>query len=314
MTALPTAHQAARLTARRALVRFAAVAVSPLLLTAAIQVLAVTPAQAHGAPDNPVSRTYACSPEGAQSARSSAACKAAVAVSGKQAFVEWDNLRVPDINGRDRQLIPDGKLCSGGLALYRGLDLPRADWPATKVTAGASFKFTYRTTIPHAGTFRMYVTKDSYDPTKPLTWSDVESKPFLTASNPPISGGAYVMPGRLPTGKTGRHMIFTIWQTTPDTYYSCSDALFTAAAGTGAQAAAPTRAAATQPAEVAPPTSAAIAQATNGGAAPASPTTVTIAKASNSQSSMVSVAAIVFGILAIAGVAGTFAWRRRRTV
>jgi len=48
-------------------------------------------------------------------ARTSAACKAATAASGGgSAFTDWDNLRVPNVNGRDRQLIPDGKLCSGG--------------------------------------------------------------------------------------------------------------------------------------------------------------------------------------------------------
>jgi chitin-binding protein len=36
------------------------------------------------------------------------------------------------------------------------------------------------------------------------------------------------MEGRLPAGRTGRHLIYTIWQNsdTPDTYYSCSDVLF----------------------------------------------------------------------------------------
>src|SRR5690348_7356384 len=192
--------------------RLARLAAAPLLVTVVIQVLATAPAQAHGALNSPVSRAYACSPEGG-SARS-AACRAAIGVSGAQAFVDWDNLRVPNVNGRDRQLIPDGKLCSGGLPAYRGLDLPRADWPATKLTAGANFTFTYRTTIPHQGGFRMYVTRDGYDPTQPLKWSDLDAKPFLTVNNPRITNGAYVMPGKLPAGKTGRHIIYTIWQTT----------------------------------------------------------------------------------------------------
>src|SRR5690349_11871299 len=186
--------------------RLARLAAAPLLVTVAIQVLATAPAQAHGALNSPVSRVYACSPEGG-SARS-AACRAAIGVSGAQAFVDWDNLRVPNVNGRDRQLIPDGKLCSGGLAAYRGLDLARADWPATPVTAGARLTFTYRTTIPHTGSFKMYVTKDGYDPTKPLAWSDLEDRPFLTADNPKIINGAYQMPGRLPAGRTGRQLIY----------------------------------------------------------------------------------------------------------
>src|SRR4051794_32502797 len=197
------------MTVYRTLARLALVASAPILVTAAI----AAPAQAHGALDSPVSRVYACSPEGGQGARSTA-CRAAIAVAGAQPFADWDNLRVPNVNGRDRQLIPDGKLCSGGLAAYRGLDLPRADWPATKLTAGANFTFTYRTTIPHQGSFRMYVTKDGYDPTQPLKWSDLESKPFMTVSNPTIVNGAYTMPGKLPAGKTGRHLIYTIWQTT----------------------------------------------------------------------------------------------------
>src|SRR2546421_3113385 len=158
-----------------------------LIVTGAIVVTAAlaAPAQAHGALNNPVSRVYACSPEGGQGR--TAACKAAIAVSGAQSFTEWDNLRVPDVNGRDRQLIPDGKLCSGGLSAYRGLDLPRADWPATKLTAGANFTFTYRTTIPHQGSFRMYVTPDRFDPTPPPKWSGLGAKPLLTVNNPQIT-------------------------------------------------------------------------------------------------------------------------------
>jgi chitin-binding protein len=112
------------MTAHRTLARFCTVAAAPVLLTVVIQMLVVEPAQAHGAPDNPVSRVYACSPEGGQAAKS-AACKAAIAVSGAKALTEWDNLRVPNVNGRDRQLIPDGKLCSGGLAAYHVRTGPR---------------------------------------------------------------------------------------------------------------------------------------------------------------------------------------------
>jgi chitin-binding protein len=143
---------------------------------------------------------------------------------------------VPNVAGRDREVIPDGKLCSGGLSAYKGLDLARADWPATRLTAGASFAFTYRETIPHKGTFRLYVTKDGYDPTRPLRWGDLESKPFLTATDPALTNSAYAMRGTLPAGKSGRHLIYTIWQNsnTPDTYYSCSDVIF--AGGSGATA------------------------------------------------------------------------------
>lgn len=215
---------------RRALVAFAAVAAT-LLLPA-------VPASAHGAPTSPMSRGAACGPEGGRAG--TPACRAAIAAGA--AVREWDNIRVAQVDGRDRERIPDGELCSGGLSAYRGLDLPRADWPATTLTAGARHTFRYRTTIPHKGTFRFYVTTGSYAPDRRLSWADVETKPFLAVTDPPIRDGAYEMPGRLPTGRTGRHIIYVIWQNsnTQDTYYSCSDVVLRAASGgSGARATRP---------------------------------------------------------------------------
>ncbi|MGW3891908.1 lytic polysaccharide monooxygenase auxiliary activity family 9 protein [Micromonospora chokoriensis] len=195
-----------------------------VLVVAATVPLTATPAAAHGAPTDPVSRAAACGPEGRYAATS--ACRAAVKAGA--AVREWDNVRVAAINGRDRERIPDGELCSGGLSAYRGLDLPRTDWPSTEVTSGAKFTFRYRTTIEHRGTFRLYVTTPEYDPKAPLTWADLEARPFLTLADPPVRAGAYQLAGRLPAGRTGRHLIYTIWQnsSTPDTYYSCSDVVF----------------------------------------------------------------------------------------
>ncbi|WP_248965051.1 lytic polysaccharide monooxygenase auxiliary activity family 9 protein [Sphaerisporangium perillae] len=196
---------------------------------------AAGPAGAHGALENPLSRAAACAPERGEAATSKA-CAAAMAKSAPNALDDWDTLRVPGVGGRDREVIPDGELCSAGLPRFAGLDLPRGDWPATELPAGATFTFKYRATIPHMGTFRMYVTKDGYTPTQPLKWSALESEPFLRATDPALVRGAYKMKGKLPSGKTGRHLIYTVWQNsdTPDTYYSCSDVVFRPA-GTDAQ-------------------------------------------------------------------------------
>nr|BBJ49935.1 hypothetical protein SAVMC3_25640 [Streptomyces avermitilis] len=175
-------------------------------------------------------------PEGGGRART-AACTAAIAANGSP-FTAWDNLRVAGVNGRDRQLIPDGKLCSGGLPAYKGLDLTRSDWPSTRLTPGASLTMKYSSTIPHTGTFKLYLTKQGYDPTKPLTWSDLPAQPFAQLKDPALAGGAYRLGAKLPADRTGRHVLFTIWQntSTTDTYYSCSDVVFAkakAAAGAG---------------------------------------------------------------------------------
>ncbi|MEU0386173.1 lytic polysaccharide monooxygenase auxiliary activity family 9 protein [Streptomyces chartreusis] len=209
-----------RTTAHRA--ALTAALVTPLLLP----LWAAGPARAHGAPTDPVSRVVACSPEGGDRA-GSAACRAAIAANGAP-FTAWDNLRVANVGGRDRQVVPDGKLCSGGLPGYRGLDLARADWPATRMTPGETLTMRYVSTIPHTGTFRMYLTKPGYDPTGPLSWSDLPEKPFAEVTDPALTDGAYHIEATLPSDRTGRHVLYTVWQnsSTPDTYYSCSDVVF----------------------------------------------------------------------------------------
>ncbi|KUO12761.1 lytic polysaccharide monooxygenase [Streptomyces sp. DSM 15324] len=258
-----TAHRSAALTAA---------ALSPLLLN----LWAAGPALAHGAPTQPSSRVYGCSPEGTQT--SSAACKAAIAANGTS-FAAWDNLRVANVNGRDRQTIPDGRLCSGGLSAYKGLDLARADWPTTRLTPGGTLRMTYASTIPHTGTFRLYLTKQGYDPAKPLTWDDLPERPFAEIKDPTLSQGAYRFSAKLPADRTGRQVLYTIWQnsSTPDTYYSCSDVVFSAsgtAGGSGSSAGdgtkQETKASAT-PSAAAPAGSASTAAAGSSGPAAAAP-------------------------------------------
>ncbi|MFF9404835.1 lytic polysaccharide monooxygenase [Streptomyces anandii] len=202
--------------------------------SALLTVWAAGPALAHGAPTDPVSRVFACSPDGGARAGTTA-CRAAVAANGAP-FTAWDNLRVPGVDGRDRQMIPDRKLCSGGLPAYKGLDLARADWPVTPLTAGARMTMTYASTIAHEGTFKLYLTKPGYDPSKPLTWSEIPDRPFAQVTDPALTGGAYHIAAKLPADRTGHHVLFTIWQnsSTPDTYYSCSDVVLTKAARTTA--------------------------------------------------------------------------------
>jgi chitin-binding protein len=202
--------------------------VATTLAAPTLLVLAVAPgtASAHGTMSNPPSRTMVCYSEGPESPKS-AACKQAVVMGGTQPLYDWNEVNIADAAGRHRQIIPDGKLCSAGRDKYRGFDQARADWPATTMTSGASHTFKYRATAPHKGGFELYITKDGYDPAKPLTWSDLEAKPFLTVQNPAVADGFYTMTGKLPA-KRGRHLIYAIWQRSdsPEAFYSCSDVVF----------------------------------------------------------------------------------------
>ncbi|MFE5976642.1 lytic polysaccharide monooxygenase [Streptomyces sp. NPDC056460] len=202
--------------------RTAAVTATAVL---ALSGLASGPAFAHGSMTDPVSRVSACYAEGPESPKS-AACKAAVAASGTQAFYDWNAVNIANAAGKHRELIPDGKLCSAGNDKYKGLDLARADWPASKLDSGAH-TFRYKGTAPHRGSFELYVTKDGYDPSKPLKWSDLEAEPFATVTDPRMESGDYVFQGTVPK-KSGRHLIYSIWQRSdsPEAFYTCSDVVF----------------------------------------------------------------------------------------
>ncbi|MFI5493723.1 lytic polysaccharide monooxygenase [Actinoplanes sp. NPDC051859] len=206
-------------------------------IAAATSLLPALPALAHGAPTTPISRTAACASGGDRT--DSAPCRAARDANGGP-IGRFDNLRVANVGGRDAQVIPDGKLCSGGLPDFRGLDQPRGDWPATTVTAGGTLKIAYAGTIPHQGSFRLYLTGRGYDPAAKLTWADL-GKPLAEIKDPPLREGAYRMSLKLPQDRSGRHILYTVWETssTPDTYYSCSDLVIKAAATARPPSAAP---------------------------------------------------------------------------
>ncbi|MFJ7591429.1 lytic polysaccharide monooxygenase [Streptomyces sp. NPDC097617] len=216
------------------LTRIASAGLAPLALAA----YAAVPAVAHGSMTDPVSRVAACYAEGPESPKS-AACKAAVGAGGAQAFYDWNAVNIANAAGNHRSLIPNGQLCSAGNDKYRGLDLARADWPASPMSAGAH-TFRYKGTAPHKGSFELYVTKDGYDPAKPLKWSDLEPAPFAKATDPGMQNGDYVFSGTVPN-KSGRHLIYSIWQRSdsPEAFYTCSDVVFgkdNGGSGTGAPA------------------------------------------------------------------------------
>ncbi|MER6347439.1 lytic polysaccharide monooxygenase auxiliary activity family 9 protein [Streptomyces sp. NPDC001595] len=218
---------------RKAAATALALGLGPLAVTA----LSAAPAAAHGSMGDPVSRVSQCYAEGPESP-SSAACKAAVAAGGTQALYDWNGIRIGNAAGQHQALIPDGKLCSANNEAFKGLDLARADWPATSVSSG-SYTFKYRVTAPHKGTFKVYLTKPGYDPAQPLAWADLDlANPVATVTDPAAAGGFYTFSGTLPE-RTGKHLLYAVWQRSdsPEAFYSCSDVTFggsTGGSGTGA--------------------------------------------------------------------------------
>jgi chitin-binding protein len=92
--------------------------------------------------------------------------------------------------------------------------------------------------------YRVYVTKQGFDAlTTPLKWSDLdlvtETGRYLpgvgTEASENGQGGTMVeIPARAP-GRTGRHIVFTLWQAShsDQSYYLCSDVNFNGVGGGG---------------------------------------------------------------------------------
>lgn len=181
----------------------------------------------HGAMENPASRTYACFIEDPQNP-TNPACQAAITAGGTQPLYDWFAVRRSDGSGRTAGFIPDGELCSAGNPEFLAYDAPGTDWPVTNLVSGSQFTFTYGAWVPHPGSFRFFITNSTYDPTKPLTWSEMNSQPFLTADpEPAVANGVYTMTGTLPVA-TGRQIIYSVWtrSDSTETFYGCSDVEF----------------------------------------------------------------------------------------
>jgi predicted carbohydrate-binding protein with CBM5 and CBM33 domain len=145
--------------------------------------------------------------------------------------IQWEPQSVEGPKGFPAAGPADGTLCAGGNARFAQLDDPRGGgWPATNVSAGSSYTFTWTLTAAHStDSFDYYITNSSYDPSQPLTRSDLELTPFLhvpyNGQQPPTQVSH---PGTLPSGKSGKQMILAVWtiHDTGNAFYQCSDVNF----------------------------------------------------------------------------------------
>jgi predicted carbohydrate-binding protein with CBM5 and CBM33 domain len=216
-------------------------AVAALVVTTGLVVLHTGTAEAHGAMMSPGSRTFLCwrdvLTQSGELRPQNPACAAAVAQSGVTPLYNWFAVLRSDGAGRTSGFIPDGQLCSGGTGgpyNFTGFNVARDDFPVTHLTSGATWRFDYNNWAKHPGSFRLYITKNSWSPTRPLAWSDLESTPFSQVTNPESIGGPGTVEGRyswtgtLPAGKSGRHLIYSVWtrSDSAETFYGCSDVVF----------------------------------------------------------------------------------------
>jgi len=177
---------------------------------------------AHGSMADPISRSYQIFLENPQTPKSNASA-AAIAAEGTQAFYDWHEVNRLTPQKNYRELIPDGQLPGVGRTKYRGLNLARTDWPATRVAPGPYQCVFYAPTPHEPSYFQAFITKVGYDPTKPLKWDDLE--PLPGGENVVLQGSYYRFNVNFPQ-RIGRHVLYVIWQRIDlagESFYSTSD-------------------------------------------------------------------------------------------
>ncbi|TDD61005.1 chitin-binding protein [Kribbella antibiotica] len=189
----------------------AGVAVGALALTFSTS---VPTASAHGWTNAPISRAKYCQAGTAQNCGN----------------IQWEPQSVEGPKGFPNGGPADGKLCSAGIGAFAPLDDQRGGgWPTNNLRSGQSYTFKWHFTAMHSTTdFRYYITKNGWNSNAPLTRGALELNPFLTV---PFSGrppADISHSGTLPGGKSGRHMILSVWTIadTGNAFYQCSDVNF----------------------------------------------------------------------------------------
>ncbi|MBR8383905.1 MULTISPECIES: lytic polysaccharide monooxygenase [Burkholderia cepacia complex] len=183
---------------------------------------------AHGYVESPPDRPLACFNEGAENPKSDG-CKAAKSISGSTPFYDRMSNAILGVKGDadHRAKIPDGLICAGGKENWKGIDAV-ADWKATPVKPDASGKIMlrYKQTAQHYTTyFKTYISKPSYDFSRPLKWSDLVEQPIGEVGK--RGPEAYTEYSLNLNGVSGKRVLYTIWQRDPsdnaEGFYSCSD-------------------------------------------------------------------------------------------
>ncbi|WP_347177477.1 lytic polysaccharide monooxygenase [Glycomyces sp. L485] len=193
--------------------------------------LFIQPASGHGTATSPPSRHYSCwerwgddfqNPDMAQE---DPMCWQAWQ-DNPNAMWNWNGLLREGMQGQHESRIPDGQLCSGGQAesgRYNSLDAVGA-WHTTPLNN--DFTLHYEDVATHGGDYYwVYVTEQGFDAaSEPLGWGDLERVVTTGVYEP---GETVDIPVSAP-GRTGRHIVYVVWQAShlDQTFYSCSDVWF----------------------------------------------------------------------------------------
>lgn len=208
-------------------------------------------AHAHGLMSSPPSRNWLCGnvtrPDQARNAQSEhPACAEAFAEDSNGGYQFMSVLT--HAQGRSVVNPLPRYVCGFGSEIWKGGETPwdrAADWPTTPMKAGRQ-KITWDISWgPHfddTEEFRYWITKADYrfDPSRPLTWDDLESEPFCVLkyqdSQPTANPDVVADKGKalfhttcnLPE-RSGHHVIYGEWgrnKWTYERFHGCVDGAF----------------------------------------------------------------------------------------
>lgn len=211
--------------------RRAARVIALLTATVACLVTWVAPASAHGSLVDPASRHYGCwlrwgsDFQNPAMAQQDPMCWQAWQTD-VNAMWNWNGLYRDYLRGNFQAAIPNGQLCSGGHAengRYRAMDVP-GPWKATDIRDNFTIRLWDQ--ARHGADYLMvYITRQGFDPTRQaLTWNDLQ----LLTKTGRYSPAEYYTVNLSTSGRTGRAVIYTIWQAShmDQTFFMCSDVNF----------------------------------------------------------------------------------------
>ncbi|HCG7050324.1 TPA: lytic polysaccharide monooxygenase [Vibrio parahaemolyticus] len=206
----------------------------PLLSLSAVAALSSFNVNAHGWVEFPSARQNTCYLDGGfwTNEIPNQACKAAFEESGAYPFVQRSEIAANVPNYRDmahvQAVVRDGELCSAGDAAKKGLNIPSPNWQRTNVTPDANnqIELVFYGKAPHNPSYwEFYLTKPTYDDSKPLTWSDLEL--IDTAGDVYVDAEKrYRIQVTFPADRSGDAVLYTRWQridVAGEGFYNCSD-------------------------------------------------------------------------------------------
>ncbi|KAF7720931.1 hypothetical protein EC973_005765 [Apophysomyces ossiformis] len=221
-----------------------------LISTVTFLLLPIQEVSAHGALGFPLARQYGCRIDGGYywptdgSKIPNEGCRNAYLDAGKSyyPFQQWNEFSANPTNPNDmatvKKAVPDGLMCSGGDNRKRGVDIPQnKGWRKTVIQPkNGTFQLRWELTRSHnPAVMHIYLTKPSYDLSKPLTWADLDQVYQKPAPKPiPANGKGlisevtafYYLDIPIPANRSGDAIIYAYWQRNDpghEGFYNCAD-------------------------------------------------------------------------------------------